>query len=82
MDLTLHGPGVPRGHYGIGDGSWNQPRCKYVGFGSVHGPNCMHEYLGVSKDVHGEPRTGSPANAKLPTGEAHDGWLGYDTRTR
>lgn len=44
----------------------------------------MHEYLGVSKDVHSEPRTGSPANAKFATGEAHDGKLGggYDTRTR
>lgn len=49
----------------------------------------MHEYLGVSKDVHSEPRTGSPANAKFATGEAHDGYLrkggrlgGYDTRTR
>lgn len=36
----------------------------------------MHEYLGVSKDVHSEPRTGSPANAKFATGEAHDGKLG------
>lgn len=36
----------------------------------------MHEYLGVSKDVHSEPRTGSPADAKFATGEAHDGKLG------
>lgn len=33
----------------------------------------MHEYLGVSKDVNSEPRTGSPANAKFASGEAHDG---------
>lgn len=33
----------------------------------------MHEELGVSKDVRSEPRTGSSANAKFATGEAHDG---------
>lgn len=33
----------------------------------------MHEELGVSKDVCSEPRTGSSANAKFATGEAHDG---------
>lgn len=33
----------------------------------------MHEYLGVSKDVRSEPRTGSSANAEFATGEAHCG---------
>lgn len=35
----------------------------------------MHEELGVLKDVRSEPRTrtGSSANAKFATGEAHDG---------
>lgn len=45
----------------------------------------MHEELGVSKDVCSEPRTGSSANAKFATGEAHDGGLctgGFNTSAR